>query len=211
MKFGPMACAIHGAFPSTGSREIFLSDVGEASWEEINFQLAANAGGDNYGWSVLEGMHCFNDTPPGSCDDFLNGGSRLPILEYSHSLGCSVTGGYRYRGKDHPELQGIYFYGDFCSGRIWGALAQSDGTWLSEELLVTGFNITKFGEDEAGELYVVDYNGDQSALYEIVSRAIMPRPRPPPVRVRRRSEDNLNLITEQVIAQTIRYTTRDAW
>jgi glucose/arabinose dehydrogenase len=149
--------------------DLFVADVGEASWEEINFQLAASAGGDNYGWSVLEGMHCFDDTPPGSCDDFLNGGSRLPILEYSHSLGCSVTGGYRYRGKDHPELQGIYFYGDFCSGRIWGAPPQNDGTWQSEELLVTGFNITTFGEDEAGELYVVDYNGDQSALYEIVS------------------------------------------
>jgi glucose/arabinose dehydrogenase len=158
--------------------DLFVADVGENSWEEINFQLAASAEGDNYGWNVLEAMHCFDDTPPGSCDDFLNGGSTLPILEYSHSLGCSVTGGYRYRGQDHPELQGIYFYGDFCSGRIWGALPQNDGTWQSEELLVTGFNITTFGEDESGELYVVAYNGDQSALYEIVSRAIVPRPRP---------------------------------
>lgn len=80
----------------------------------------------------------------------------------------------------YPELQGIYFYGDYCSGRIWGAVSQDDGTWQSEELLVTGFNIPTFGEDEAGELYVVDYDGDQSALYEIVSRSATPRPRPTP-------------------------------
>jgi len=160
--------------------DLFVADVGDTSWEEINFQPAASTGGENYGWSVLEGMHCFHDTPPGSCDAFLNGGSTLPILEYHHSLGCSVTGGYRYRGERYPELQGIYFYGDFCSGRIWGAFPDDNGTWQSEELLVTGFNITTFGEDEPGELYVVDYDGDQSALYEIVSRRKPPRSRPTP-------------------------------
>lgn len=69
------------------------------------------------------------------------------------------------------ELQGVYFYGDYCSGRIWGAVSQDDGTWRGEELLATGFNIPTFGEDEAGELYVANYHGDQSALYKMVSRA----------------------------------------
>ena len=161
--------------------DLFVADVGETNREEINFQPAGSAGGENYGWSVLEGTQCFNDTPPGSCDALLNGGSTLPILEYSHSLGCSVIGGYRYRGTRHPELEGIYLYADYCSGRIWGALPGDDGTWQSEQLLVAGFNITTFGEDEGGELYLADYNGDQSALYEIVSHRTTPRPRPTPV------------------------------
>jgi glucose/arabinose dehydrogenase len=149
--------------------DFFIADVGQDTWEEVNFQPVSSTGGENYGWNVLEGMHCFDDNPPGSCDDFLNGGSTLPILEYNHDLGCSVTGGYRYRGQSYPDLQGIYFYADFCTGRIWGATQQVNGTWESHELLDTGFNITTFGEDEAGELYVVEYNNDQSVLYRITS------------------------------------------
>jgi len=147
----------------------------------VNFQLASSTGGENYGWSVLEGMHCFNDNPPGSCDDFLNGGSTLPILEYHHAPECSITGGYRYRGQSYPDLQGIYFYADFCTGRIWGATQQVSGTWESQELLVAGFPISTFGEDETGELYVVEYNGDQSVLYQIVStQGPTPTPTPSP-------------------------------
>jgi glucose/arabinose dehydrogenase len=147
--------------------DFFVADVGQDTWEEVNFQPASSSGGENYGWSVLEGMHCFHDDPQGSCDDFLNGGSILPILEYSHDLGCSVTGGYRYRGQSYPDLEGVYFYADFCTGRIWGAIQQGNGTWESQELLVAGFNISTFGEDETGELYVVEYNQDQSVLYHI--------------------------------------------
>ena len=111
--------------------DFFIADVGQNAWEEINFQPAASAGGENYGWDVLEGMHCFEDQPPGSCNQFLNGGSTLPVLEYNHSLGCSVTGGYRYRGQLYPQLEGIYFYADLCSGRIWGAIRQDNGRWES--------------------------------------------------------------------------------
>jgi glucose/arabinose dehydrogenase len=149
--------------------DLFIADVGQSAWEEINFQLAASGGGENYGWNVLEGMHCFQDEPPGICNVFLNGGSTLPVLEYNHSLGCSVTGGYRYRGQLYPQIEGIYFYADYCSGRIWGALPRDNGTWESQELLIAGFQITSFGEDEAGELYVVQYGGaGEGALHRIV-------------------------------------------
>jgi glucose/arabinose dehydrogenase len=159
--------------PATG--DLFIGDVGEISWEEINFQPASSSGGENYGWNILEATHCFHDDPPGICDEFLEGGSTLPILEYHHSVGCAVAGGYRYRGQLHPQLQGIYFYGDFCSGRIWGAL-EDNGNWVSQELLATGFNITTFGEDETGELYVVDY-ANPGTLYRIVGG---PTPTPTP-------------------------------
>jgi Glucose / Sorbosone dehydrogenase len=144
-------------------------------WEEVNFQPASSTGGENYGWSVLEGEHCYNNNP--LCDDFLNGDSTLPIAEYIHSLGCSVTGGYRYRGQSYPGLQGIYFYADFCVGRIWGAIQQINGTWESQELLFAGFRISTFGEDETGELYVVEYNNDESVLYQIVG---VQKPTPTP-------------------------------
>ena len=156
--------------------DFFIADVGQNSWEEINFQPAASTGGENYGWDVLEGMHCFEDKPQGSCNQFLNGGSTLPVLEYSHSLGCSVTGGYRYRGQLYPQLSGIYFYADYCSGRIWGAIRQENGTWISQQLLQTSLNITTFGEDEAGELYLADQPG--GTLYRIVGDGPTPTPTP---------------------------------
>jgi glucose/arabinose dehydrogenase len=157
--------------------DFFIADVGQDTWEEVNFQPASSTGGENYGWSVLEGANCYNNNS--LCDDFLNGGSTLPILEYHHAPECSITGGYRYRGQSYPDLQGIYFYADFCTGRIWGATQQVNGTWESQELLVAGFSISTFGEDETGELYVVEYNGDQSVLYRIVGTQ-GPTPTPTP-------------------------------
>jgi hypothetical protein len=121
-------------------------------------------------------MHCFNDDPPGSCNAFLNGGSTLPVLEYSHSFGCAVTGGYRYRGQLYPQLDGIYFYSDLCSGIIWGAIQQQNGTWISQQLLTSGLGVTTFGEDETGELYLADYNG--GALYQIIGEQPTPSPTP---------------------------------
>jgi glucose/arabinose dehydrogenase len=157
--------------------DFFIADVGQDTWEEVNFQPASSTGGENYGWSVLEATHCYNDDPPGSCDKFMNGGSTLPILEYQHNPDCSITGGYRYRGQTYPDLEGVYFYADFCTGRISGAIQQGNGTWESQELLLGGFAISTFGEDETGELYVVEYNGDQSVLYRITS-AQGPTPTP---------------------------------
>ena len=88
----------------------------------------------------------------------------LPVAEYDHNQGCSVTGGIVYRGSD-PDLQGIYFYGDYCSGRIWG-LVQESGIWTTQLLANTGLRITSFGEDGAGNVYVTDFwNG---RVYQLV-------------------------------------------
>jgi glucose/arabinose dehydrogenase len=156
--------------------DFFVADVGQGTWEEINFQPAASIGGENYGWDVLEGMHCFEDIPQGSCNQFLNGGSTLPVLEYSHSFGCSVTGGYRYRGQLYPQLDGIYFYSDLCSGTIWGAIQDKQGRWISQDLLDSGLTVTTFGEDEAGEVYVADYSS--GVLYQVVGGQPTPTPTP---------------------------------
>jgi hypothetical protein len=132
--------------------DLWIADVGQDSYEEVNRQPAASPGGQHYGWSVMEGTHCF---PGGSsgCDP---AGLILPVAEYSHDEGCSVTGGYVYRGGASPALGGIYVLGDFCSGRIWALEAASDGGWLRTELLDTDRFIASFGEDEAGEVYLVD-------------------------------------------------------
>ncbi|HEX8254612.1 MAG TPA: PQQ-dependent sugar dehydrogenase [Thermoanaerobaculia bacterium] len=147
------------------SGDLWLADVGQGTWEEINFQAATSSGGENYGWRRMEGTHCFN--PTSNCSD----GSLIePVIEYDHSEGgCSVTGGYVYRGVRNRRLSGMYIYGDFCSGQIWGATRGQDGRFVSRELLNAPFLISTFGEDAAGELYVADYrNGN---LFRLVDTA----------------------------------------
>ncbi|HXV65548.1 MAG TPA: PQQ-dependent sugar dehydrogenase [Vicinamibacteria bacterium] len=134
--------------------DLFVADVGQNAWEEVNFEPVTSAGGNNYGWRRMEGAHCFD--PQSGCGEE---GFVLPILEYSHAEGCSVTGGFRYRGSQIPELFGHYVFGDFCSGRIWSATVDEGGLWTRSELLSTSLSISSFGEDEAGELYVVDLGG----------------------------------------------------
>ncbi|HRD67364.1 MAG TPA: PQQ-dependent sugar dehydrogenase [Candidatus Competibacter sp.] len=131
--------------------DLYIADVGQGSWEEVNFQSAGSPGGQNYGWRRMEGRHCFD--PPSDCDD---GTLTLPVLEYDHGVGRSITGGYVYRGSRVPELVGRYVYGDFASGRLWAAHPMN-GTWINEELPASAALISSFGEDEAGELYLVDY------------------------------------------------------
>jgi glucose/arabinose dehydrogenase len=138
--------------------DLYIGDVGQNQTEEIDFQPAASAGGENYGWRLKEGTRCFN--PSSNCDP---GGLVDPVAEYDHNLGCSVTGGYAYRG--------VYYYGDFCTGRLWG-LARDGGVWASQELLATGHGISTFGEDEAGELYLADYGGGR--IYRVVVAAPAP-------------------------------------
>jgi glucose/arabinose dehydrogenase len=141
--------------------DLYIADVGQERREEVNVQPADSGGGENYGWNTMEGSLCFR---PPDCD---RTGLVLPVTEYDRlSPDCSVTGGMVYRGRDFPVLQGIYFYGDYCSGRIRG-LRRAEGTWESAVLLNTASRISTFGEDEAGEIFFADHAA--GGLYRIVS------------------------------------------
>ncbi|MBP7828735.1 MAG: PQQ-dependent sugar dehydrogenase [Kiritimatiellae bacterium] len=132
--------------------DLYIADVGQSDWEEINVQPAASPGGENYGWRVVEGFHCTG------LDPCVTNGFTTPAWEYDHSLGCSVTGGEVYRGKPWSVMYGAYLYADYCSGRIWG-LRMENGAWTNTELFDASFNITTFGSDEYGGLYLSDYGG----------------------------------------------------
>jgi glucose/arabinose dehydrogenase len=134
------------------TNDLFIGDVGQGTREEIDFQPAASAGGENYGWHVMEGSLCFN--PSSGCD---HTGKVLPIAEYDHTVGCSVTGGYMYRGSLNSLLQGHYFYGDFCSGALFSLEGNNTSGWNITPLGDTPYSISTFGEDENGELYLADY------------------------------------------------------
>lgn len=130
---------------------LYIGDVGQDAWEEVDFVPAGTISGMNFGWSYYEGTHPYQVQPP------TNANFTLPVAEYPHADGCSVTGGYVYRGTALPEWQGVYFYGDYCSGNIWGLIQTSQGIWQSKILFTTGANITTFGVDESGEIYLSDY------------------------------------------------------
>ena len=129
-----------------------VGDVGQNLYEEVDV-LPKGVGGGNYGWDDREGIHCFE--PMTGC---LTAGRIDPVLEYDHSFGCAIIGGYVYRGSAFPTLQGTYLYADECSGRVWRARNQG-GTWTTTEALDTNLNPSSFGEDEVGEVYLVDLNG----------------------------------------------------
>ena len=142
--------------------DLYIADVGQNEWEEIDFQPAKSRGGENYGWNVMEGSHCFRTK---QCD---TKGLVLPVAEYPTTRpDCSITGGYVYRGKEFPKLAGIYLYGDFCSGRIRG-LRKNGDRWETTILLEQKISISTFGEDEAGNIYVADY--DTGDIYKVVAR-----------------------------------------
>ena len=136
--------------------DLYIGDVGYRKFEEINYQPASSKGGENYGWAILEGIHCYVAPyePVAFCDAE---GFTPPVAEYPHSQGCAVIGGPVYRGTRSTSMRGIYFYADFCTGRIWG-LRQVGDTWESALLYDAPFRITAIGEDEDGNLYVTNYN-----------------------------------------------------
>jgi glucose/arabinose dehydrogenase len=135
--------------------DLYIADVGQNDYEEVNFQPATSPGGENYGWARMEGKHCY---PIGSSCSAT--GLTLPIHEYDHSLGCSVTGGYVYRGIESPSMLGVFIYGDFCTGRIWGSFPSDGGPRTVEELGQFNILISAFGEDESGEHYVLNKSGE---------------------------------------------------
>lgn len=135
--------------------DLYMADVGQEKVEEINMQSASSTGGENYGWNAMEGSERYNPNTP------IPDPHTLPVAEYGHNDGCSVTGGYVYRGENLPELDGIYFYGDYCNGRTWSLyFDDASGEWIATRFIDTGWQISSFGEDEQGELYLVDYKGD---------------------------------------------------
>jgi glucose/arabinose dehydrogenase len=140
-----------------GTGDLYIADVGQDLWEEVDFLKAGSPGGPDFGWNYREGLHRFSGNPPPSLH------LTDPVVEYSHlEGGCSITGGFVYRGQ-MPEWDGIYLYGDFCSGKIWGLIHSTDASggtrWQSEPLFSSGFNITTFGQDPAGGIYVADRGG----------------------------------------------------
>ncbi len=142
--------------------DLYIADVGQNQWEEINFQPAESAGGENYGWRVFEGTRRFtNEAAPA--------GHVAPIFEYSHAEGCSVTGGYVYRGAALPALDGVYFFGDYCYGRIWATYRDAAGQFQTAVFMAdTDLIISSFGQDDAGELYLLDHG--QGRVFQLVAR-----------------------------------------
>lgn len=138
--------------------DLYIADVGQNAYEEVNVQPATSLGGENYGWRILEGSFPYrsngNDTS----------GLVLPVAGYDHAQGVSITGGYVYRGLAAPRLQGIYLYSDFANGKIWGLRPNPTG-WETQLLLDSPYSISSFGEDEQGNLYVADYSG--GGVYQV--------------------------------------------
>lgn len=143
--------------------DLWVGDVGQGDYEEIDFQAAASKGGENYGWNTMEGTHCFK--PKTGCKQ---DGLVLPVFEYDHGEGCSVTGGYVYRGKAIAPLAGRYLFADYCETTLWTTTRASDGTFSTAKIGAVPNGVTSFGEDEAGELYfAVDREG---AVYKFVAK-----------------------------------------
>ncbi len=139
--------------------DLFIGDVGQNTWEEINYLAANSTSGVNFGWDYREGLHPFEGKIPA--------GMVLtdPVAEYDHSQGCSVTGGVVYRGQVLSAWQGVYIFGDYCTGFVWGLIQNPDHSWVQQLLFETGANITAFGDDESGEVYLVDYTGGVYQLF----------------------------------------------
>ena len=144
--------------------DLMIGDVGQNAVEEVDVGLTSRRGGENYGWNIMEGSRCFD--PPAGCS---SSGLTLPVVEYSHGDGCSITGGYVYRGCRMPGYHGTYFYGDYCTAlvrsfRLQNGAAADQRDWTSA--LSRGVEaISSFGVDADGEIYIVDHTGE---LYRVV-------------------------------------------
>ncbi len=145
----------------TLTHDLYIGDVGQANWEEIDYLPAGSPGGANFGWRYREGTHSYNGDPPAGAN--LTG----PVAEYAHGPGCSVTGGVVARSPGLPAWQGVFLYGDYCSGQVWGLLRRADGSWQNELLFDSGLHISSFGQNDAGDVFVVDYAG---SVYRLAAK-----------------------------------------
>lgn len=143
--------------------DLYIADVGQAEREEVNFQAINSEGGENYGWDIMEGSDCVS----ANCDQT---GLALPVTEYDHTEGCSITGGEVYRGRAYPDLAGIYLYGDYCSGKIWG-LERVSREWVTTLLADTDFTITTFGMAEDRSVFLASASG---GIYLISDGVVKP-------------------------------------
>ncbi|HEY8748248.1 MAG TPA: PQQ-dependent sugar dehydrogenase [Tepidisphaeraceae bacterium] len=136
--------------------DMYMADVGQNTWELVQFQPASSKGGENYGWSIREGTHPFPIEKEKSGEKAASLGV-MPIAEYAHATdGICIAGLGVYRGKEFPTLDGVYFAGDWGSGRVWGIKRDDGGKWQMQELLHTALNITSGNSDEAGAIYVTN-------------------------------------------------------
>ena len=135
--------------PLTG--DLFMGDVGQNSIEEVNFQPGDSPGGENYGWNIMEGSQTFREGDQSELT--------LPVAEYDHSQGCSITGGVVVRDPQLPDWDGVYLYGDYCTGIIWGLTRDAQGAWIHEKLYESGVRISSFGTDSLDRVYLVDHGG----------------------------------------------------
>lgn len=143
--------------------DLYIADVGQDAWEEINFLSAGKPTPPvNFGWSLMEGSHPYNSSGQSLPADYVG-----PVFEYDHGKGCSVTGGEVYRGEKIPAFSGVYLFGDYCSGTIWGLIHPEGQGWIADKLFQTSAKISSFGTDEQGELYMLDLKG---TLYRLAAK-----------------------------------------
>ena len=143
----------------TFNNALWLADVGQNKWEEIDLIVR----GGNYAWNRREGAHCFKSR---TCS---SEGLIDPVVEYGHNEGCSVTGGHVYRGRSLPALAGAYLYADYCSGKVWGLFPKSGGGFEAPRVLLeTGLRIASFGQGADGEIYLLDHGGGR--IYRLVGK-----------------------------------------
>jgi glucose/arabinose dehydrogenase len=143
------------------SGDLYIADVGQDLWEEVDFLPAGAAGGANFGWNLMEGNHPYRNQID------LPSNLIYPITEYDHNSGCSIIGGFVYRGQSLPAWQGVYLFGDYCRGTVWGLLKTSVGVEVKQLSMISG-TISSFGMDGSGEIYVLDHqHGD---VYKLVPR-----------------------------------------
>jgi hypothetical protein len=149
---------------------MYLGDVGQSCYEEVDYQAGTSAGGENYGWNTMEGYHGLNQVNYDICDQpiITPTGITRPILEYSHdNLLAAVVGGYVYRGTRYPQMAGAYFFADYVRGLVWSLEQSSPGNWIRfQQLDLSPKNVSSFGEDPAGELYLTTYGDGE--VYRIV-------------------------------------------